>query len=143
MDADGKTVDEELEKANFASAGQTLSEVWSGMVIDNHPVISEYIEPDKSEMNRDDLRTVSVQWRTKHVRESQYCTQVMKCEDSGCCRPPRSSIFMLLSSRFLPPPIPLMQMPEGLKAPEPRNQTGSKFLALILKPDVFPRCLTG
>lgn len=74
LDADGRTVDAELEKANFAFAGQTLSEVWSGMVIDKYPVISEYVEPDKSEMNHNDLKTVSVQWRAKHVRESQYCT---------------------------------------------------------------------
>ena len=89
---------------------------------------------------------MSMQWRAKHVRESQYCTQIVKCEDSGCCRPHRSSAFSLLS-RFLPPPIPLLQTPEGLKAPEPGNQIGSKFtslfLALAVKSDVLPRSLTG
>lgn len=48
LDNAGKTVDEELENANFAFAGRTLSEVWSGMIIDSYPVVSEYIEPDKS-----------------------------------------------------------------------------------------------
>lgn len=146
LDADGRTVDEELEKANFAFAGRTLSEVWSGMIIDSHPVVSEYIEPDKSEMKHDDLRTVSVQWRAKHVRESQYCTQIVKCSDRGCCRPARSSIFKLLSSRFLPPPVPLEQTSEGLKAPEPGSHASkftSLFLALVVNQDVLPRCLAG
>ena len=147
LDTDGRTVDDELEKANFAFAGRTLSEVWGGMTIDSHPVVSEYIEPDNSEMNHGDLRIVSIQWRAKHVRESQYCTQVVKCTDPGCCRPVRSLIFNLLSSRFLPPPIPLMQTSEGLKAPEPESQIGSKFtslfLAMVVKQDVLPRCLTG
>ena len=40
------------------------------MVIDNHAVVSEYIEPSKSEMPPSELRTVSVQWKAEHVRES-------------------------------------------------------------------------
>jgi len=80
-------------------------------------------------------------------QESKYCTQIVKCEDSGCCRPHRSSAFSLLPSGFLPPPIPLLQTSEGLKAPDPGNQIGSKFtslfLALAVKSDVLPRSLTG
>jgi len=48
LDGDGKTVDEQLERCNFGFAGRTLSEVWSELIIDVHPVVSEYVEPDKS-----------------------------------------------------------------------------------------------
>lgn len=144
LDSEGKTVDEELEKANFAFAGRTLSEVWSGMIIDSHPVVSEYIEPEKSEMKH--LKTVSVAWRAMHVRESQYCTQIVKCSDQACCRPMRSSLLSVLSPRFLPPPTPLLQTPEGLKAPEPGCQSESTYTSLFLAcqvKQVLPRCLTG
>jgi hypothetical protein len=36
LDDNGKTVDDELERANFAFAGRALSEVWSSMIIDTH-----------------------------------------------------------------------------------------------------------
>ena len=101
FDADSRTVDADLELANFAFAGRTLSEVWSSMVIDNHAVVSEYIEPCKSEMTASELRTVSVKWRAQHVRESQYFTQIVKCHDRDCCTAPRSSFFSLFSARFL------------------------------------------
>lgn len=98
LDKDCKTVDEQLEAANFAFAGKALAEVWSGMVIDTHPVIAEYIEPNASEMKACDLTTVSAQWRSVHVRESQYFTQIAKCHDRSCCRSPRSSFFKLFPS---------------------------------------------
>jgi len=124
LDDDGRTVDEDLEVANFAFAGHTLSEVWSGMVIDSHPVISEYTEPSNSEMKASELRTVSVQWRAQHIRESQYCMQIVKCHDRDCCTAPRSSFFSLFSGRFLPPPIPLKQTSDGLKATADSNERG-------------------
>jgi len=43
LDGDGKTVDEQLERCNFGFAGRTLTEVWSGLIIDGHPVVSEYV----------------------------------------------------------------------------------------------------
>ncbi|KAL5505648.1 hypothetical protein EMCRGX_G007114 [Ephydatia muelleri] len=49
LDEQGRTIDAELEKSNFRYAGETLAAVWNGMVIDQHPVIAEFIEPDQSE----------------------------------------------------------------------------------------------
>ena len=49
LDNSGKTVDETLEKENFAFAGKTLAEIWSKLVVDNFPTIAEYIEPNHSE----------------------------------------------------------------------------------------------
>ena len=39
----GLTVDEELEERNFEAAGGVLAEIWSKLVIDGHPVRSEYV----------------------------------------------------------------------------------------------------
>lgn len=109
LDGEGNTVNEELERNNFAFAGKTLSEVWSSMVIDGFPVAAEYITPEHSEMNPDVMHSKSIQWRDQHIRQSQYFTRIVKCHDRNCCRQPRSSYFDLLPDRFLPPPVPLIQ----------------------------------
>ena len=61
LDADGRTVDEELEKASFAAAGWSSARfgaVWSLMA--THVVLSKYIAPDKSEMKHEELRIDTV-----------------------------------------------------------------------------------
>ena len=50
LDSQGKTIDEELEKQNFEFAGKTLAELWSQVVIDGFPTISEYIDPEFGEL---------------------------------------------------------------------------------------------
>ncbi|CAF0991460.1 unnamed protein product [Didymodactylos carnosus] len=69
----GMTIDVELEKMNFKKAGQVLSEVWSGNIIDEHPVVAEYIDPPKSR---------------KMTDEEQRLTDVTKAMDDllkDCC----------------------------------------------------------
>ena len=44
LDQNGKTVDPELELKNFEHAGEVLAKIWSGLVINGHPVVSEYIK---------------------------------------------------------------------------------------------------
>lgn len=39
----GETVDIELEKKNFEYAGKVLAEIWSDTVINDFPVLAEYI----------------------------------------------------------------------------------------------------
>ena len=115
-------------------------------MIDNHPVVSEYIEPSKLEMPPLELRTVSVQWRADHVGESQYFTQIVKCTDRKCCLAPRSSFFSLFSTRFLPAPVPLMQTGDGVKAALVGDETASftsVFLTQLLNPAVLPRSLSA
>ena len=41
----GLTEHAELEKSNFKMAGDVLAEVWSMNVLDEHPVVAEYINP--------------------------------------------------------------------------------------------------
>ena len=84
-------------------------------------------------------------WFSILVRTSQYCTQIVKCQDLACCSRPRSSYFSLIPTRFLPPPIPVNQSEEGLKAPESRSDQDnhhfpSLFVSLALKWDeLLPR----
>lgn len=47
LDANGKTVDIELEKKNFQKAGETLAEIFSNTIIDNYPVYSKYVNPEE------------------------------------------------------------------------------------------------
>ena len=43
LDNQGNTIDPELELKNFEFVGEILSEIWSKLVIDGHPVVAEYI----------------------------------------------------------------------------------------------------
>ena len=48
LDSNSKTVDSDLEKANFKKAGETLAEVWNQTVIDDYSVHAKYVEPEVS-----------------------------------------------------------------------------------------------
>lgn len=145
LDGQGKTINLKLEEENFEFAGTCLSEIWSSVVIDNNPVVAEYIVPAKSELKPDSLLSFESEWFSNHVCTSQYLTQIVKCSNVNCCNTPRSSYFNIVPSRFLPLPIPLCQTEEGLKAPIDRSdaahsQFPSLFAAQVLKPDaILPR----
>ena len=100
LNAKGETIDKELEKRNFGYAGEILAKIWSGMISDGHPVLAELIseEADQEVIKKYEER------KSKHVRESQYVLQIVKCKDSKCCSPFRSS-YLKVKDRFLPPPI--------------------------------------
>jgi len=124
----------------FKMAGETLAEVWSQVVIDQFPTIAEYIVPEKSEFDPESLIAKDTNWFQQHVRTSQYFTQIVKCHDMQCCSNARSSYFKVIPSRFLPPPIPVAQTTEGLKAPDKHEDScsykfPSMFVSQILKPD--------
>ena len=50
-----QTIDDDLEKENFKYAGSTLAEIWSKIVLDKYSVTAEYIEPENSEFDEDQL----------------------------------------------------------------------------------------
>ena len=106
LDSQGKTIDEEVEKQNFEFAGKTLAELWSQVVIDGFPTISEYIDPEFGELRSERLHSKDLDWMAEHEedRTSQYLTQIFKCADINCCGKRRSPYFSLISSRFLLPP---------------------------------------
>ena len=115
----GLTIDTDLEKKKFAFAGSTLAEIWSQTVVDSHPIIAEYIDPELSELKPETLQSKDLIWFSAHVRTSQYFTQIVKCNNTSCCSKPRSSYLTFMPERFLAPPIPIVQTQlDGLKAPE-------------------------
>lgn len=94
-------IDDELEKKNFQKAGEVLSEVWSNIVIDGEAVVAKYIQPKTYSTSIEQ----SEEWKSTHVRASQYLLQVVKCGDLKCCKLPRSTISSVLPNRFLPAPV--------------------------------------
>ena len=46
LDAKGVTVDKDLKFKNSEYAGHTLTEIWSGLVIDENYVVAEFIKGD-------------------------------------------------------------------------------------------------
>ena len=107
LNASGKTIDAELELKNFQKAGETLAEVWSSNTIDGFPVDAEYIAPENSTSNPigDDMDWFTEEWRAKHVRQAQYCLQIVKCSDESCCKPFRSNYNQIFPARFVPAPV--------------------------------------
>ena len=115
----GLTIDTDLEKKNFAFARSTLAEIWSQTVVDSHPIVAEYIDPELSELKPETLQSKDPIWFAAHVRTSQYFTQIVKCNNTSCCSKPRSSYLTFMPERFLAPPIPIVQTElDGLKTPE-------------------------
>uniref|UniRef100_UPI00358F8CD5 uncharacterized protein n=1 Tax=Myxine glutinosa TaxID=7769 RepID=UPI00358F8CD5 len=133
----GETVNEELEKQNFAHAGEVLAEIWSHTIIDGHPTVAEYVV---SSHHEELLIERDRDWHAKHVRESQYMLQVVKCHDRSCCDEPISSYFTVVKERFLPPPLPLLQTEDGLQCcPDDGNaQFPSLFVHLVIGNGVIP-----
>ena len=89
LNSQGKTINTDLERKNFAHAGKLLAEIWSDTVIDGHPTVSEFID---GEPDIETLTKKSASWKATHLRESQYCLQIVKCKNEACCTPFRSSI---------------------------------------------------
>ena len=71
------------------------------MKIDGHPVLDELISEEADQ----EVIKKSEEWKSKHVRESQYFLQIVKCKDSKCCSPFRSSYLKVVKDRLLPLPI--------------------------------------
>ena len=77
LDSQGNTIDVELEKMNFFHASQVIADIWSHTVIDRYkadctalPVGTEFTPPE-----------VSPSWAARHVQQSRYALQVVKCQD--------------------------------------------------------------
>ncbi|CAF1271257.1 unnamed protein product, partial [Rotaria sp. Silwood1] len=111
LDANGNTIDFELEKQNFKKAGEVLAEVWSDTVIDCHPVVASYVN---SSITSQISSKIDEFWCDRHVLQSQYTLQIVRCDSSDCCGEWRSNFFQVFPQRFLPPPIPFLQASSGL-----------------------------
>lgn len=125
----GETIDLELEKRNFEFAGKTLAEIWGTLTIDSYDVVAKYVTAHE---NLDDPEEECRIWYSNHVQESQYLLQIVKCSDTTCCTPARSSIKKLLPNGFLPPPIKLTQTKSGLQVVETVD-SNAKFTDLLAR----------
>jgi hypothetical protein len=113
LNSNGATINSELELLNFKKAGETLAEIWSETVIDNYPVFAKYIEPKTGQNIM--INSINENWKFTHVKQSQYLLQIVKCDDSNCCKEFRSTIRDILSERFIPPPVLYVKRNEGIK----------------------------
>ena len=120
-----ETVDKEWEMKNFPKAGEVLAEILSKTVIDNYPTVAEYINPSDEVF----ITAKDQEWMAKHVRESQYLLQTVKCSNTSRCGTRKSSLFLFLPDGFLPPPLPVTQGRDGIKYGEAEET--SKFLPLF------------
>ena len=124
LDSQRKTIDVDLEKANFKKAGEILAEVWSELVIDGHPVVAEYVEDKKLE-----LSSPSEMWMNFHVRTSHYLLQIVKYDNINCCGPMRSSWKAVFPQRFLPPPAVIRKNEDGPSVPDPSDVKSTDHFA--------------
>ncbi|KAJ8687960.1 hypothetical protein QAD02_024398 [Eretmocerus hayati] len=129
LDNSHRTIDHDLEARNFGYAGKALAEIWSNMVIDHHPVHAEYIEPQEMTIEEENP---DPEWYAEHVRESQYCLQIVKCYNRDCCGDWRSGLLQVLKDRFLPPPIPVKQSSSQLHIPA-FDENNKEFCPLLLR----------
>ena len=130
----GLTVDEELEERNFEAAGGVLAEIWSKLVIDGHPVRSEYVNMKPT----DDITqfTVSAAFKSKHLIQTQYMTVALKCDDRQCCNAPKTMIGKFFPDRRVPTLIPYKQTQAGPKALPVTPDVAKEDLTFL---DVFQR----
>ena len=104
LDKSGRTVDRDLEMKNFKKAGETLAEIWGETVIDGYPVVAAYKEKPQIAVSTT-LKKMGHKWLAEHVRQAQYCAQIVKCTDTDCCKQFRSSWLQCVPDRFLPAPL--------------------------------------
>ena len=112
LDSSRKTIDTNLKKRNFKVAGETMAKVWEEIVLDNFPVVADYVEnaaKDPVDLNE--------KWISLHCRISQYLLQIARYNDSKCCGDFRTTWKSVFSSHFSPAPVPVRKIPEGPAVP--------------------------
>ena len=133
LDNQGKTVNFELEKDNFAAAGKVLAEVFSNIKIDGHEVQARYVSgPPNIQLMADP----GGKYRDRHVLETQYLTAVLSCDDRTCCPPTRNCISSFFPGRRIPALIPIIKTEIGPVAMELTPNINKKKLEFL---DVFTR----
>ena len=103
LDNNNNTVDEVLELKNFEHAGEIVAEFWSKLVINDHPVVADFV----GEQPPDITITKPEKWKANHVCKLQQLLQIIKCTDTVCCSPFQSSYVKTMQEKLLPPPLPV------------------------------------
>jgi hypothetical protein len=94
-------------------AGEALASVWSKTVIDGYPVIAQYCDPDEHRLS---IPPPSEEWIMEHVRQSQYCLQIVRCNNIDCCGEWRTNLLDIFPDRFLPAPVKFINYNNGVVA---------------------------
>ena len=115
LDRQRRTVDEELEKANFFAASEELASIWSKTVIDGHPVDARAVPLGQQFV----APTPDPKWVSIHVQQTRYHLQVVKCTDRSCCSDFKTDWIQVFPDRFLPAPAVYQYGIQGLQAVEP------------------------
>ena len=115
LDANGKTVDSDLEKENFFKASEILAEIWSNTVIDGHAIDCQAVRLDQEFIPAEE----SALWISRHVQQSWYAIQVVKCFDDECCQPFETNWLSVFPGRFVPFPVVHKYGMKGIEAVEP------------------------
>ncbi|KAF2897607.1 hypothetical protein ILUMI_08576 [Ignelater luminosus] len=124
LDARGRTIDKVLEKKKFEAT--EVAEVWDRTVIDGFEVIAQYVPPASTAAS-ESTEANDVLWRDRHILQSKYCLQVVKCQDESCCSPMISRLRLYLEDGFLPAPVMFRHGLYGLEACSQENMDG-RFL---------------
>lgn len=131
LDKSGKTIDLGLEISNFGKAGDILASIWSQRVIDSFEVQAEYVNPpgngadsmtgagstsgSRTYVTEAEPTYLTEEWKVRHVRQSNYLLQIVKCNDVACCEPPKTNMNRFLKGQFLPPPVKFLTTSSGIK----------------------------
>ena len=119
LDSQGNTIDLELEKKNFFHASQVLADIWLHTVIGGYKVVSPEVSPS---------------WAARHVQQSLYALQIVKCQDQNCCEPFKTNWISFFPERFVSFPACHKYEESGLEAVEQKdyfqNQKSYKFAPL-------------
>ena len=109
LDENRKTIDDVKELQKFRKAGETLSEIWSKMTIDDYEVSAKWVDPSDNSKAYHDFRDSKIgkNCLETHVCISKYCLQIAKCNDIECYQPMRSNVPEVLGGKFLPAPLAL------------------------------------
>ena len=109
LDENGKIIDGVKELQNFRKAGETLSEIWSKMTIDDYEVSAKWVDPSNASKAYHDFRDSKIgkNWLETHVFISKYYLEIAKSNDIECCQSVRSNVQEVLGGKFLPAPLAL------------------------------------
>ena len=130
LDSQGNTIDVTLEKKNFFPCFTSISRYLVAYSDDGYkvdctalPMGKEFTPPE-----------VSPSWAARHVQQSRYALQIVKCQNRNCCEPFKTNWISFFPERFVPFPACHKYEESGLEAVEPKdyfqNQKSYKFAPL-------------
>ena len=129
-------VDLELEKQSFEKAGEVLAEVWNELMIDNFPVLCEYLEDiSMGTVPYDDS------WVNRHCCTWQYFLQIIKFTDGKCCGSSQTNWLRIFLDRFVPTPFQVRHDPGGPIVPPSNHAKSSDHFLNLFKRIAFNNLL--